>query len=64
MEIPSNVLDSLANAVTPQDARSVLVLKTALDNQTQAAAALLEALPKPTRTGLPEHIGNTVNTTA
>ncbi len=64
MEIPSNVLDSLVNAVTPQDARSVLVLKTALDSQAQAAAALLQALPEPSRAGLPEHIGNTVNTTA
>lgn len=63
MEIPGNALDSLANAVSPQDLRSVLVLRKALDAQTQAAMSLLDALPQP-NAGLPDHIGQNVNTTA
>lgn len=67
MEIPGNALDSLVNAVTPQDAKSLMVLKTALDSQTQMAMSLLNALPQPSQpsqAGLPEHLGRTINTTA
>ena len=64
MEIPGNALDSLVNAVTPQDAKSLMVLKTALDTQTQMAMSLLNALPQPSSASLPDHIGKHINTTA
>lgn len=49
------------------DAVGIQVLKKAMDMQAQSAAALIEALPKPTQpssANLPPHLGQNVNTTA
>lgn len=43
------------------------VLKKALENEKQNAAALINALPepqKPTSANLPQHLGQNINTTA
>jgi len=43
----------------------VTMLKKAMDIQTQGALALIEAIPTPSgRQGLPDNLGNTINTTA
>lgn len=66
MEIMNNgVLDSLVNQTTSQQQRGVLVLKKALDAQTQAALSLIQGIPQPPSvSNLPPHLGQTVNTTA
>jgi hypothetical protein len=40
------------------------VLKKALDLAASSAAALIDSLPAPARSRLPEHLGNNVDTTA
>ena len=57
---------SVASSLTQQqttDAVAVLVLKKAMQIQTDGAAALIAALPTPPG-GLPAHLGQNVNTTA
>ena len=61
----SSGVSAAVSQVSPQDQRSVLVLKKALDSQAQTAAALIEALPKPISSNhLPPYVGRTINTTA
>ncbi len=40
------------------------VLKKALDTERAGAAALLDAIPAPSSTNLPPHLGQNINTTA
>lgn len=42
----------------------VAVLKKAMDSQSQAALALISALPQPSTVNLPAHLGRNVNTSA
>ncbi|MBI5751024.1 MAG: YjfB family protein [Hydrogenophilales bacterium] len=64
MDIAGNSLNALVNSTNAQQL-SVAVLKKALDNQTQAALSLIEAIPQPPSTsGLPPHVGRNINTTA
>ncbi|GAB6071385.1 hypothetical protein JCM30760_24820 [Thiomicrorhabdus hydrogeniphila] len=52
--------------VNSQQQASISMFKKAIDNQTQSALALIESIPQitPTTQGLPENLGNNLNTTA
>lgn len=56
---------SAVNQASVQSQQSILVLKKALDSQAQAAATLIESIPRPpSPTSLPPNLGRNVNTTA
>ena len=64
MEIAGNSLSVLGNNTTAQEI-SVAVLKKALDGHSEAAKALIEAIPQPpSPSGLPPSVGQNINTTA
>jgi hypothetical protein len=65
MDVSSSALAAVSSQMTG-DAVGMSVLKKALNAQTQGAAALINALPKPAAGGvsLPSHLGQNVNTTA
>jgi hypothetical protein len=54
---------SMEQTKTAQEV-SVAVLKKALDAQSSAAVALLEALPPVASSNLPSHLGQNINTKA
>ncbi|MDA8094071.1 MAG: YjfB family protein [Betaproteobacteria bacterium] len=61
----SNALASQVSAQSNPSATSVVVLRKALNLEAQSAAALINALPRPTSPqNLPSHLGQNVNTTA
>lgn len=68
MDISANGAVNMAMNMQQANAQQqvqVSVFKKALDTQTQAAMALIEALPNPpSNQGLPPNLGNHINTTA
>lgn len=63
MDAISSATSSIAAATTGSNIQ-VAVLKKAMDSQSQAALALISALPQAPSINLPAHLGKNVNTTA
>lgn len=64
MDITSSVTNALSGQAAG-DAVGVTVLKKALDQETQNATALINALPQPPQAqNLPSHLGQNINTKA
>jgi hypothetical protein len=61
MDAISSATSAIAAATTTTDIQ-VAVLKKAMDSQSQAALALISALPQPPSVNLPAHLGSNVNT--
>lgn len=61
MDAISSATSSIAAATTNNDIQ-VAVLKKAMDSQSQAAMALISAIPQPPSVNLPAHLGSNVNT--
>ncbi len=68
MEISPNAAVSMAvnmQQANVKEGVQVSLLKKSLDMQSQAALALIEAIPStPSTAGLPANLGNNINTTA
>jgi len=58
----SSAVSSAVNQASPDNQRSILVLKKALDSQAQTAAALIQAIPQPPAAS--GNVGRNVNTKA
>lgn len=63
MDAISSATSAIAAATTASDIQ-VAVLKKAMDSQSQAALALISAIPQPPNVNLPAHLGSNVNTSA
>jgi hypothetical protein len=51
--------------VYTREGSQVMMLKKAIDSQAQGVLALIDSIPGPSgRQGLPNNLGNTINTTA
>lgn len=61
MDAISSATSAIAAATTANDIQ-VAVLKKAMASQSQAALALISALPQPPSVNLPAHLGSNVNT--
>lgn len=59
----ANLATSLADTKLSQEI-GIAVLKKALNAESAGALALLNALPSPTVSNLPSHLGQNINTTA
>jgi len=59
----SNLATSLTNS-SANESVGITVLKKALDLESSAAAALIDAIPAAPSANLPPHLGQNVNTTA
>jgi hypothetical protein len=64
MDALSSVTSSIAAATSGNNDIQVAVLKKAMDSQSQAALALISAIPQPPSVNLPAHLGSNVNTSA